>query len=188
MTSIACPDLTVNSAFQISASCSCAADRWLPTETTWAEVWLGACLLLTTHVCVWKKEDREGEGNDRQLGPAVSCHSVPITTSLMSKTPLPLVSPHFCTPQVLLLEASWMSVWQRDCKGEARRESRNEAGVHFPRCSWLLSAPEDLSEHFQNKEIVCVGAQIANPRIYAHLHADRHTLTLGHKKCYSNSF
>lgn len=58
----------------------------------------------------------------------------------------------------------------------------------FPRCSWLLSAPEDLSEHFQNKEFVCVGARIANPRIYAHLHKDRETLALGNKKCYSHSY
>lgn len=33
----------------------CAADHWLPIETTWAEVWLGACLLLTMHVCERKK-------------------------------------------------------------------------------------------------------------------------------------
>lgn len=38
-------------------------------------------------------------------------------------------------------------------------------GPVFPRCSWLLHPPEDLSKHFQDKEIVCLGAQIANPRV-----------------------
>lgn len=137
--------------------------------------------------CVKEREDSEGEGNDRRLGPAVSCHSVPITTPLASERRSP-GSSKLLHASGTVLEASWTSIWQRGCEGKARRESRNEARAHFPRCSWLLSAPEDLSEHFQNKEFVCVGAQIASPRIYAHLHTDRDTLTLGHKKCYSNSF
>ncbi|KAI3376497.1 hypothetical protein L3Q82_016951 [Scortum barcoo] len=37
------------------------------------------------NVCEREKETEEERRNDRQLGPAVSCHSVPITTSLMSK-------------------------------------------------------------------------------------------------------
>lgn len=135
-------------------------------------------------VCVREeKKGRGGEANDRQLGLAVSCHSVPIMTSLASNL-VPPVPSALCTPQVLLRRPA-----DRDCKGKAWRESRNEPRAHFPRCSWLPPASEDLREHFQNKEIVCVGAQIANPRMYAHLHTDRDALTLWDiKKCFSNSF
>lgn len=150
---------------------------------------LVGCMSFVHDVCVWMKEKaREEEGTDRQLGLAVSCHSVLITASLVSK-PRSFGFSKLLHASGTVLEASWMSVWERDCKGKAQRESRNEARVHFPRCSWLLSAPKDLSKNFQNKEIVCVGAQIANPRIYAHLHIDRDTLTHWDiKKCYSNSF
>jgi len=167
-----------------SCQCGCcAAELWLSMQTTWAEVCLSACLKLTTYSKVSERWTKT-VGNDRLLGQSVSCHSVPITTSLMSK-------PRFFGFFKLLhapgavLEASW----QRNCKGKSWRESRNEVRALFPRCSWLPSAPEDLSEHFQNKEIVCVGAQIANPRMYAHLHKDRDTLThCDIKKCYFNSF
>lgn len=63
--SIAGPDLTVNSAPASVVAFNfnilfCAADHWLPMETTWAEVWLGARLLLTTYVCGKERQRRGG--------------------------------------------------------------------------------------------------------------------------------
>lgn len=147
---------------------------------------LVGCMSSVDNVCVKEKEtEKEREMTD-SLARLSAATRFPLRL-LSRPSPVPLVSPNFCTPQVLFWRPAECPS-DRDCKGKARRESRDEARAHFPRCSWLLSAPEDLSEHFQNKEFVCVGAQIANPRIYAHLHTDRDTLTLGHKKCYSNSF
>lgn len=162
----------------------CSAQPWLPTETTWTEGWLGACLLLTTYVWETKRKAEE----ERRMTDSLAW------LSAATRFPLWLLS---CPNLVLsgffsFLHASGTALeasWQRDCKGKAWRESRNEARAHFPRCSWLPSASEDLREHFQNKEIVCVGAQIASPRMYAHLHTDRDVLTLWDvKKCFSNSF
>lgn len=120
---------------------------WLPTETTWA-AGLCARLLLTT--CV---------RNDRPSGPAVSCHSVPITASLKCR-----------------LRVSGTVLQKLGGKEGVKR------GPIPTLFLALCSAPEDFSEHFQNKEFVCVGAQTASPRIHEHLHKDRGTVALGNQK------
>lgn len=72
--------------WSLRISASCTALQTLATRRDHLGRGLAGCMFSVDYVHVWKREkDWEGEGNDRQLGQAVNCHSVPITTPLMSK-------------------------------------------------------------------------------------------------------
>lgn len=103
--SIAGPDLTANSApaSVVASNFSilyCTADYWLPIETTWAEVLLGACLLLTMYVCERKRKTEKERVMTDSLAGLSAATRFPLRL-LSCPSPVPLVSPNFCTPQVL---------------------------------------------------------------------------------------
>lgn len=94
------------------------------------------------------------EENDRQFGQSL------ITISLIN-----VCSSAFFL-QCAHLRCSFGSRRTKEkAKQKPGEKAEMEQGPVFPRCSWLLHPPEDLSKHFQDKEIVCLGAQIANPRV-----------------------
>lgn len=163
----------------------CAADHWLPMETTWAEVWLGACLLLTTYVCEKKERWRRREewqtawpGCQLPLGSHYDFSHVQVPFPWFLQTSARL---RYCLGGQLNVHLT--ESLQRKSPERKQKWSKGP----FPTLFLAPVCPRRLKRTLPKQRVCLCRCPNSQPTHICTL-AHRDTLTLGHKKCYSNSF